>query len=189
MLRGERVLLRPKTRHDLPRQHEMDHDLALALLAEDRPPIPRALEQLETEFDRQLADPAVAWFAIEADGRFIGRCGLHAFHETDRTCQLGIVIGDPDYWGRGYGREAIGLLLVYAFCCRNMRKVCLKTGSHNARALRCYHACGFVEEGRLRQQQWCNGEYIDHVYMGILRDEWRRSCTLPLVALPPQHRP
>jgi RimJ/RimL family protein N-acetyltransferase len=57
------------------------------------------------------------------------------------------------------------------------RKVYLSTGSHNERAIRCYRACGFVEEGRLRQQQWCAGEYIDVVYMGILREEWEARAS------------
>lgn len=172
MLKGERVLLRAKTRADLPQQLAMDNDVALALLSDDRPPLPVSMERLEAEFEQQMKEPNVAWFAIEADGKFIGRCGLHAFDATHRTCTLGITIGDREYQARGYGREAIGLLLDYAFRLRNVQKVWLTTSSNNERAIRCYRACGFVEEGRLRRHEWSGGEYIDLVYMGILREEW-----------------
>lgn len=150
----------------------MDNDVDLALLSDDRPPLPVSMERLEMEFERQMKEPNVAWFAIEADGKFIGRCGLHDFDATHHTCTLGITIGDREYQGRGYGREAIGLLLDYAFRLRNVQKVWLTTGGNNERAIRCYRACGFVEEGRLRRHEWSGGEYLDLVYMGILREEW-----------------
>jgi RimJ/RimL family protein N-acetyltransferase len=179
MLRGERVVLRGKRREDMPVQFEHDNDLEVLLVADDGPPVPWPLERLYRSFDRQAEehDDSHTWFVIEVEGKVIGRCGLSRFHLTDRTCFLGIVIGEKEYWGRGYGREAIRLLLDYAFRYRNMRKVYLSTGSHNERALRCYRACGFVEEGRLRQQQWCAGEYIDVVYMGLLREEWQARAS------------
>ncbi len=172
MLKGERVLLRAKTRADLPRQLAMDNDVDLALLSDEKPPLPVSMERLEGEFERRTKEENVAWFAIDVDGEFIGSCGLHAFEATHRTCTLGIVIGDPQYQGRGYGREAIGLLLDYAFRLRNVQKVWLTTGGNNERAIRCYRACGFDEEGRLRRHEWSGGEYLDLVYMGILREEW-----------------
>src|SRR5947208_10036123 len=188
MLRGERVILRGKRREDLLVQFEHDNDLEVLLVADQGPPVPWPLERLYKSFDRHAEqeddDEHQAWFAIEVDGKVIGRCGLSGFNLTDRTCSLGIVIGDKEYWGRGYGRESIGLLLEYAFRYRNMRKVWLSTGSHNERALRCYRACGFVEEGRPRQQQWCDGQYIDVVYMGVLREEWAAKAGAKLASHP-----
>lgn len=136
MLRGERVLLRGKRREDLPVQFEHDNDLEVLLVADDGPPVPWPLERLYRSFDRQAeeSDDSHTWFVIEVEGKVIGRCGLSRFHLTDRTCFLGIVIGEKEYWGRGYGREAIRLLLDYAYRYRNMRKVYLSTGSHNERA-------------------------------------------------------
>jgi RimJ/RimL family protein N-acetyltransferase len=176
MLIGERVTLRAQRREDLIRQAEWDNDLQTKLLADDDPPRPVSLEWLQAQYDREMQDERKirdeAWFAMEVGGVLIGGCGLMGMSATHRTCWLGISIGDPDSRGKGYGREAIGLLLEYAFRYRNMRKVCLSTGSDNERAQRCYRACGFVEEGRLRQQEWCDGRYIDSVQMGLLREEW-----------------
>ncbi len=172
MLKGERVLLRAKTRADLTRQLAMENDVDLNLLANDKAPLPVSMERLEAKFEQQTKEENVAWFAIDVDGKYIGSCGLHAFEAMHRTCTLGIFIGDPAYQGHGYGREAIGLLLDYAFRMRNVQKVWLTTGGNNDRAIRCYRACGFVEEGRLRRHEWSGGEYLDLVYMGILREEW-----------------
>ena len=66
-------------------------------------------------------------------------------------------------------------LFHYAFQYRNLRRVWLWVHARNERAIRAYHACGFVEEGRLRQHVWSNGDYDDAVYMGILREEWQAA--------------
>src|SRR5215217_4673914 len=68
-----------------------------------------------------------------------------------RHCELGITIGDKECWGRGYGREAVKLLLDYVFRVRNLRRVWLEVNAANERAIRAYIACGFVEEGRMRE--------------------------------------
>ena len=64
------------------------------------------------------------------------------------------------------------LLLDYAFRLRNFRKVWLWVHGDNERAIRAYRACGFVEEGRLRDHVYSNGRYVDAVYFGVLRHEW-----------------
>ena len=92
---------------------------------------------------------------------------------------MGITIGDKDFWGRGYGRAAVRLLLRYAFMLRNLRRVWREVHAENERAVRAYKACGFVEEGRLREQAWLDGRYVDMVYMGVLREEWRKGAYGP----------
>src|SRR5437588_12698332 len=110
-------------------------------------------------------------FAIEDDGKYIGMCGLFHFDKVAHTCEMGITIGDKAYWGKGYGRDAVRVLLDYAFCLRNAHKVWLSVNGNNERAIRAYCACGFVEEGRQRQHVWGNGKYLNLVYTGSLTDE------------------
>jgi RimJ/RimL family protein N-acetyltransferase len=174
MLVGERVTLRSIRREDLARLWEFNNDVEVELAGGGDPPIPQARERLLAEFDQEVAKGGRdgARFAIEADGIFIGQCALFNFDETAATCELGITIGDKDYWGRGYGRESIRLLLDYAFRLRNFHKVWLRVQGNNDRAIRAYRGCGFVEEGRLRQHVFSNGRYHDQIYLGILRAEW-----------------
>jgi RimJ/RimL family protein N-acetyltransferase len=179
MLQGERVTLRGISRDDLPRLCEFNNDLAVELAGGGDPPYPQSLARLQAEFDQ---DPAkgghdATRFAIEVDGRCIGSCALFNANAPAQTCELGIGIGDREYWGRGHGRESIRLLLRYAFRHLNYRKVWLRVHARNERAVRAYRACGFVEEGRQRAHVWSDGAYDDLLLMGVLRDEWREPTS------------
>ncbi|HEV8044101.1 MAG TPA: GNAT family protein [Rubrobacter sp.] len=174
MLRGERVTLRAVEREDLERLAGFANDLEVELAGGGNPPMPRTLDRLQRDFEREVSDPPRdrTNFAIEADGECIGTCGLFNIDWTARHAELGIGIGDKDYWGRGYGREAVGLLLDYAFRLRNLRRVWLEVHAGNERGIRAYRSCGFVEEGRMREHVWLAGRYVDNVIMGVLREEW-----------------
>jgi RimJ/RimL family protein N-acetyltransferase len=179
MLRGETVLLRALTRADLERLCEFNNDLEVELAGGGDPPMPQPLERLQADFDREAAKGGRddATFAIEVNGQFIGSCGLFHYNTTAQTAELGIGIGDKAYWGQGYGREAVTLLLDYAFRYRHFQRVWLWVHAANERAIHAYRAAGFVEEGRLRRHVWSNGQYDDAVYMGVLRDEWEARQT------------
>ena len=172
MLKGEKVLLRPMTREDIPRQHEFNQDPEIHLLNASPPhvmPLERAEEMYElcTKKDRN-AD----YFAIEADGKYIGNCSLKRVQAFPGVYRLGILIGDRECWNRGYGRDAVKLLLDFGFHHLGARRVSLDTNARNVRAIRCFEACGFVEEGRPRKVVWLDGDYVDLVFMGILREDW-----------------
>lgn len=160
-------------RDDLKRLWTFNNDIAVELAGGGDPPMPQSLERLLAEFDSQASRGGRngAGFAIEADDQCIGQCALFNFDSVARTAELGITIGDPAYWGKGYGREAIQLLLTYGFRHHNLNKVHLRVHARNERAVRAYAACGFVEEGRMRQQVWSDGAYDDLICMGVLHNE------------------
>ena len=89
-----------------------------------------------------------------------------------RTAMLGLAIGDPAYWGRGYGSDAIRLLLRYGFEERNLHKVWLSTIGFNVRAQRAFERAGFVREGVQREMIEWAGRRFDLLLYGMLRDEW-----------------
>ncbi len=173
MLKGQKVLLRAGTREDMSRQWDFENDPEIYFLDGARPR-PTSLESLQAFFDNTLSknEGEDVNFSIEADGKYIGHCGLHGMDAAARSCELSIEIGDHTYWGQGYGRDAIRLLLGYAFQHMNLNRVWLNTHSENERAIRAYRACGFVEEGRLRKHLWLAGRYVDRVIMGVLREEF-----------------
>jgi RimJ/RimL family protein N-acetyltransferase len=72
----------------------------------------------------------------------------------------------------------VRVLLDYAFRVRNLRRVWLETHASNERAIRAYRACGFVEEGRMREHIWLAGRYVDNVIMGVMREEWQEGGTV-----------
>jgi RimJ/RimL family protein N-acetyltransferase len=160
----------------LPRLCEFNNDLEVELAGGGDPPYPQALARLQAEYDQDSAKGGRDGnrFAIEADGQFIGQCALFNQDATAQTAELGIAIGDKAYWGRGYGRECIELLLRHAFQHHHYHKVWLRVNASNARAIKAYQACGFVEEGRQKAHVWNNGRYDDLVLMGQLADDWRQ---------------
>lgn len=172
MLQGEKVLLRAVRREDLPLLLQYNNDLEVELAGGGDPPMPQPLPRLEADYEQQWSQGGRddASFVIEAEGKCIGQCVLFNFDSTSQTAELGISIGDKAYWGRGFGREAVNLIVDYGFRYRNLRKVWLKVLGRNERAIRAYEACGFVEEGRQRAQVWTDGAYDDLVLMGLLRD-------------------
>ena len=172
MIRGERVLLRPVKKEDIAVQHEFNQDISIQVLNGSFPhvsPLERAQEFYENCTKR---DESSETFAMEVDGKYIGSCSLRWGKNYPGSYHLGIIIGDRDLWGKGYGREAVALLLHHCFHYYGARRIGLITNAKNERAIGCFLACGFIEEGRIRKIKWIDGEFTDLVQMGMLREEW-----------------
>ena len=86
---------------------------------------------------------------------------------------MGIIIGEPEQLGKGYGTEALMLLLGYSFDELNLHRVFLRVVDFNQRAIESYLKCGFSKEGRLRDAIFLDGDYHDVVVMSILEEEFR----------------
>jgi RimJ/RimL family protein N-acetyltransferase len=117
-----------------------------------------------------LSDPSEARFMIEAAGKPIGEVRLLGIHPCGRA-ELAILIGEKEFWGRGYGGDAITLLLGFAFRDLGLRRVTLIADADNARGIRCYERCGFRHEGLLRAHRLRYGEPLDMVAMAVLRED------------------
>ncbi len=87
--------------------------------------------------------------------------------------ELGIIIGEKSAWDQGFGTDVVRTLLRHAFDTLNLNRVVLRVFETNLRAMQVYKKIGFVEEGRLRQDHFIDGKYVDVVIMGILRVEWK----------------
>ena len=83
------------------------------------------------------------------------------------------MIGDKQYWNRGYGSDAMRVLLRLAFDKLNLHRIWLHVYDYNPRAIASYEKCGFKREGVLREQRFYGGKHHDIVVMGILEDEYR----------------
>jgi len=97
---------------------------------------------------------------------------------SNGDAMMGVMIGDRAYWDRGYGTDAVRLILQFAFCELNLRRVTLGVNGYNARAQRVYEKAGFRSEGTLRGEILREGRRSDGLYMGILREEWLEKESL-----------
>lgn len=102
----------------------------------------------------------------------IGRTGLWIQRWNQGDAWLGIFIGEREYWSKGYGTDAMRLIVNYGFSELNLRRITLGLHSYNERALKSYQKVGFTLEGRVRGEGIRDGVRYDGLYMGILREEW-----------------
>jgi RimJ/RimL family protein N-acetyltransferase len=127
-------------------------------------------------YEKELKDqpPAKFYFSIRAldDDRLLGETDLDVINWASRDAFVGIGIGNREDWGKGYGTDAMYLVLRFAFTELNLRRVTLNVFEYNPRAIRSYEKCGFCIEGRQRSALLKDGRRWDIIYMGILLEDW-----------------
>ncbi|MGF7057631.1 GNAT family N-acetyltransferase [Brassicibacter mesophilus] len=174
MLVGERVKLRDLRKEDVQLAYQYMNDPEVILNLWTSIPYPMTLESEMAWFETQKERKDTYNFSIEAldSGLYIGGCGINDLDWKNSVATVGIYIGHKDYRGKGYGTEAMKLLLKFIFSQINVNKVQLNVFGFNERAIKSYKKNGFIEEGRLRQAIFRNGKYHDEIIMGILREEY-----------------
>ena len=137
-------------------------------------PVSRALEERFIEHASMPSHTAHE-FAIEtlADRTYIGGVGLQDIDWILRSAEAGIVIGNKYYWGKGYGSDAMKVLMRLAFDRMNLHRLWLRVYDFNHRAIASYEKCGFQRWGVLRDGKFIRGRYHDTIVMGILESEYR----------------
>jgi RimJ/RimL family protein N-acetyltransferase len=177
MLKGKSVLLRPFRRSDISYFLKWFNDPEIVQYLDMYLPM---TEMSEEKFIEELGTTRArsdVLFVIEVtDGDLntpIGNCGLHQINSKDHSAIFGIIIGDKDYWSKGYGVEAARLLINYGFQQLNLHRISSSAIAFNERSIKLHKKLGFREEGRLRQAMFKNGQYHDRVEFGILREEWK----------------
>lgn len=108
--------------------------------------------------------------------KLLGNVSLFEVNQIHRTATTGIFIGEPENRNKGYGREALSLMLDYAFNVLNLNNVMLRVFAFNQRGLASYKAVGFKEIGVRRQAYFAGGKYFDEYFMDILAAEFSNSC-------------
>lgn len=170
-LAGRRVVLRPFARADIPTLTRWINDPAIRefVLAT----LPQTERQEEEWFNKLGSDDKNIVLGIETkEGVLIGSMGIHRIEWRDRICTTGALIGERDYWGKGYGTDAKMVLLNYIFNALNLRKVCSAVIAYNKRSLHYSLHCGYKVEGTRRKHIFKKGRYWDLIELGLFKEEW-----------------
>jgi RimJ/RimL family protein N-acetyltransferase len=176
MHRGRLVFLRPAERTDIPLFVRWLSDARTTRGLELRSPIGLAMEErwFEDLLDHHGRDRWLFVICDRADGRALGSLDLHELDLTNGGAGMGIQIGDPVDRSRGFGGDAISVLLDFAFDELRLERVWLDVFDDNPDARRLYERLGFVHEATFRHGLYREGRFHDINRMAILRSEWAR---------------
>ncbi|MFH1777832.1 MAG: GNAT family protein [Candidatus Omnitrophota bacterium] len=171
---GEKLYLRGWEREDLKgdmfnwtNDSQVTHYMSRGLK-------PNVLEVMQKEYEQLINSNTDVIFVIvdKKTDKPIGIAGLHAMNPLVHSAEYRIMIGEKDYWSKGYGTEANSLIVAYGFDKLNLHKVYLGVNADNVGAVKSYEKTGFKREGVLRDEIYRNGRYYDAVVMSILREEF-----------------
>ena len=178
LFRGDKVELTIADPEEMAKLFsQWNRNTVFSRLASFEPAAPFSVKGIKDWLEKNmLEDPGkLPLFLIRTieDGRIIGEIGLEPvkFHHSNTLAWISI--GEPGDWGKGYGTDAMRIILRYAFAELNFHRVSLLVFEYNHRAIRSYEKAGFQVEGRQRQQINRDGQRWDVIAMGILQSEWK----------------
>ena len=135
--------------------------------------IPITLKRIKITWFPEERDEKNIWFEIwhKKDRLPIGLVGFFQICSIQRRGELGLYIGETEYWGKEIGLEAANLMLDYGFNTLNFHKIVSGVNSTNSRSLRMSKKLGFIEEGRQKDMEFFNGKWSDLVLLGIFKED------------------
>lgn len=172
-LSGQKVVLREKNLSDAAQDYLWRADPELARL-DAVIPLTMPFAQYFLNYAEELKYlESGRRFAIEdLDGKHIGNCMYYDVDEESGDAELGILIGDRDYWSKGYGQDSVTTLVNHIFSATRLNRIYLRTLVSNVRAQKCFRKCGFVEVGRLSRDG-----YVFMVFE-MWRHQWQKATAV-----------
>jgi RimJ/RimL family protein N-acetyltransferase len=176
MIIGDTVRLRGIDKEDLPLFVSWLNDPDVRRYLSLYTPLSNAQEVkwFEDLANHCLAEqPLMIEVQNEKGWKAVGDISYINVDQQSRNAELGVFIGDKEFWGKGIGTKAISLMLDYGFKTLNFHRVYLRVFAPNQRGVHCYEKIGFKHEGNMREAYFLDGEYVDDLFMSILKEEWR----------------
>ncbi len=173
MIDGKNICLRSLTKKDFDKTFKWHNDLELKNLTLSHP-FPVTDVQEEEWYNSLLKDSSNknVYFGIEdkSNKELVGIIFLSKINMIHQTCWLGIFLGEESARGKGFGKEAVSLIVNYAFESLHLRKVSLEVVKTNKNAITLYKKLGFVQEGEMKKQVFIDGKYSDLILMSVKRN-------------------
>lgn len=176
-LEGRKTILRPLNKEtDIPFITRWINDPEVRRFVSNYLPQSVSMEEkwIDSRMNNMTSDIVFALEALVAPGtfRFIGTMGIHDIHWKDRLVTTGALIGEKEFWGKGFGTDAKMTLLEYIFNTLHMHKVCSDLISYNTRSLHYSLHCGYKIEGRRKRHFFQEGRYYDVIELGLFKKDW-----------------
>jgi diamine N-acetyltransferase len=128
-------------------------------------------------FENAYKDKEFIFFIIMSheNNKPVGFTGFYRIDWIGRSATYGIIIGDSEEWGKGYGSEVTQLMVKYGFQTLGFNRIQLHVWKGNSRGLKAYQRAGYQKEGLLRQAMFHEGKYEDFYIMSILKSEFKKK--------------
>jgi RimJ/RimL family protein N-acetyltransferase len=175
ILKGEKAILRTVRLSDAPRFVKWfnDPEVNKFLLVREMN-LRDEKEWIKNRLKKQNSK-GNPFFCIDTkQGVHIGSASLEVKSFHNRCAGFGIVIGDKNYWNKGYGSEVVKLIIEYGFKKLKLHRIELDVYGYNKRAQKVYKKLGFKLEGKKREHNFWNGKFWDTYNMAILDREWKK---------------
>ena len=169
MIIGERIILREIEEDDLNSIVKWRNDPDILRWLFSYSPLNETKQR--RWYEKYLADDTQQTFIIEVKEEKIpiGTVGLTSIDYKNQRAELGVLIGDENWQNKGMGKEALDLLIKFAFDEMNIRKIKAIVFEENVPAIRLYKSCGFVEEGVLKKEVYKDGEFKSVMVMALFK--------------------
>jgi RimJ/RimL family protein N-acetyltransferase len=178
-MKGTKVRLREYRKEDIKLAKDFMNNPEIRKFLYPGIPYLITLEDEEKWYESNTSLKDEYSFAIETltEKKYIGGCGVNKIDWKNSVAEVGVVIGNTEYLGKGYGTDAMRILIKFIFNQMNIHKIRLKVFSFNKRAIKSYEKCGFIVEGRMREEIFRDGKYHDNIVMGMLKEEYLKIKT------------
>jgi RimJ/RimL family protein N-acetyltransferase len=173
---GEKIALGPIRRDLIPLYQRWVNDFEVTRGLIIDPPI--TAESEEEWYDSVSAGQRAPHFTIyeRSTLRPIGNIGMMRINQKHRAGEMGILIGEKDCWGKGYGTEAVSMVLDYGFTVLGLHNMMLTVYGFNERAIRAYKRAGFKVMGHRREAIRIGDLVFDEIFMDCLATEFQGSA-------------
>ena len=133
---------------------------------------PNSMESLKKYVEEKQENKKEVFLAIivKKNNNHIGNIKLGSINWTHRIGDIGILIGEKDYWGKGYATEAIGLIAEYAFAVLGLHKLTAGSISLNEGSVKAFKKNNFEIEGVRKKHAFINGTYVDAILLGLINE-------------------
>ena len=174
---GKRVTLRAVEVEDLIHIHEWSNEQETCYMIGGWH-FPSSMFHMNKWYDDIQQDENNQRFAIEAEKRLIGTANLVNINWKDNNASHGILIGDKDIRGKGYGKDTVMTIMRYAFTELGLNRLDTSIIEYNQISYNLYiESCGWKEEGRRRKWYFRKNKYWDKIIIGITKDDYVQLIT------------